>query len=82
MGLLLILSGEARASSWQVELLEDSVAQLMEVGSGKSTVVPRSTLPPQAREGDLLVNGQVDQRATAEAIRSLQQTRRRAFPER
>ncbi|WP_395831215.1 DUF3006 domain-containing protein [Archangium violaceum] len=44
----------------QVEVLEDEVAQVVPVGGGKAYVVPRSTLPPGAREGDVVREGRLD----------------------
>ena len=44
----------------QVELLEDGVAEVVDLESGRTAVVPRRTLPRGVEEGDVLVDGRVD----------------------
>jgi hypothetical protein len=52
----------------EVELLEDDVALLVDMKSGEDTEVPRALLPRGAHEGDVIVDGRVDQ-ALTEAFR-------------
>lgn len=82
LGVLMCVGAVARAETVQVELVEDEVAQVVLLDTGKAEVVPRGTLPAGAREGDVLVDGKRDAKATAKARRAVRQARSRAFPER
>lgn len=79
MGGLLMVSAVARAERVQVELLEDEVAQVVELESGKAKVVPRESLPKGTCEGDIVVDGKKDVKATAEARTAVKEARARAF---
>ncbi len=61
----------------QVELLEDEVAQLVPLGGGKAYVVPRTTLPPEVREGDVLRDGRLDAELGARLAREVAEWRAR-----
>jgi hypothetical protein len=45
------------AGPLQVELLEDDVAQVVHLDSGRAELIARSRLPAGIREGDVLVDG-------------------------
>ncbi|AKF80411.1 DUF3006 domain-containing protein [Myxococcus faecalis] len=60
----------------QVELLEDTRAQVVRLEGGRACVVERAALPADAREGDVVVDGRVEPEATA--LRVLEVARRRA----
>jgi len=61
----------------QVEVLEDEVAQVVPVGGGKARTVPRSTLPPEAREGDVVRDGRLDAELGARLAREVAEWRAR-----
>ncbi len=61
----------------QVEVLEDEVAQLVPLGGGKACVVPRATLPPEIREGDVLRDGRLDTELGARLAREVAEWRAR-----
>lgn len=61
----------------QVEVLEDEVAQVVPLGEGEAYTVPRSSLPPQAREGDVVRDGQVDVELGARLAREVMELRAR-----
>ena len=61
----------------QVELLEDEVAQLVPLGGGKAFVVPRTTLPPEVREGDVMRDGRLDAELGARLAREVAEWRAR-----
>ena len=61
----------------QVELLEDEVAQLVPLGGGEARVVPRATLPPEVREGDVLRDGRLDAELGARLAREVREWRAR-----
>jgi hypothetical protein len=63
----------------QVELLEDHVAQVVDVESQVPSVQARRALPADAREGDVVVDGKVSERLTARAREEVRQARARAF---
>lgn len=52
----------------EVELLEDNVAYVVDLESGEGAEVPRSSLPKNVHEGDVIVDGRVDP-AWTEALR-------------
>lgn len=61
----LLASGAATgAGRARVELLEDSVAEVVSLRTGAVSHVARKLLPEGAREGDVLVDGRIDLQAT------------------
>jgi hypothetical protein len=44
----------------EVEMLEDDVAYVVDLKTGDGVEVDCKSLPPRVREGDVIVNGQVD----------------------
>ena len=44
----------------QVELIEDQVAEVVDLDTGRTAVVPRKSLPRGVEEGDVLVDGRED----------------------
>lgn len=62
MALGLIGCGHAppQRAALQVDLLEDEVAQVVDLDTGRAGTVPRTALPLGTREGDVVVNGAVD----------------------
>ncbi|NVJ26776.1 MULTISPECIES: DUF3006 domain-containing protein [Myxococcus] len=60
----------------QVELLEDTRAQVVRLETGRACTVERSELPVDAREGDVVVDGRREPDATA--LRVLEVALRRA----
>jgi hypothetical protein len=73
MGMMTCGGGDAV----QVEVLEDEVAQVTPLGEGEAYTVPRSSLPPQAREGDVVRDGQVDVELGARLAREVMELRAR-----
>jgi hypothetical protein len=61
----------------QVEVLEDEVAQVVPLGGGPACTVPRSTLPPEAREGDVVREGRLDAETGARLAREVVEWRAR-----
>jgi hypothetical protein len=61
----------------QVEVLEDEVAQVVPVGGGQACTVPRSTLPPGVREGDVVRDGHLDTELGARLAREVAEWRAR-----
>jgi len=57
----------------QVELLEDELAQVVDLDTGKAGTVPRAALPRAAREGDVVVNGAVDPELTGALAREVRE---------
>ncbi|MEN9797761.1 MAG: hypothetical protein RL653_1457 [Pseudomonadota bacterium] len=58
----------------QVDVLEDDVARVVDLDTGRAGTVARGALPVGAREGDVVVNGAVDPvltEAMAREIRAL-----------
>ena len=68
------------ASGWpeQVELFEDGKAEVVSLRTAQTSVVPRRQLPAAAREGDVLVNGEVDAERTAAMVQRVQALQARA----
>ncbi|WP_342380170.1 DUF3006 domain-containing protein [Myxococcus stipitatus] len=60
----------------QVELLEDTRAQVVRLETGQACTVERAALPSEAREGDVVVDGRREPEATA--LRVLEMARKRA----
>ena len=68
-------AGVTVAWAEQVELLEDRQAEVVSLKTGRSTVVSRQRLPSGAREGDVIMNGEVDAvrtEAMSQRVRTLQ----------
>ena len=61
----------------QVEVLEEEVAQVVPLGGGEAFTVPRTALPPQAREGDVVREGRVDEELGARLAREVMELRAR-----
>jgi hypothetical protein len=61
----------------QVELLEDEVALVVPLGGGKAYTVPRATLPPGARGGDVVREGRLDAELGARLAREVAELRAR-----
>ncbi len=61
----------------RVEVLEEERAQVVEVGTGRARTVERPTLPPGAREGDVVVDGRLDPELRARLARELAEKRAR-----
>ena len=59
----------------QVELLEDTRARVVRTGSGQACTVERWTLPPGAREGDVVVDGRLDPERTEQLRREVARKR-------
>ena len=69
--------GSSSRSAYQVELVEDEVAQVVDLDSGRAKSVRREALPKGAKEGDVVVNGAVDEALSAELRREIEALRRR-----
>jgi len=61
----------------QVELLEEDVAQVVPLGGGRAFTVPRTSLPPQVREGDVVREGRLDAEPGVRLARELAEWRAR-----
>lgn len=59
-------------SAVQVELIEDEVAQVVDLDSGVERAVPRAALPRGVHEGDVIVDGALDPALTAELRRQVE----------
>jgi hypothetical protein len=77
LGLLGAVACGGASGAVQVEVLEDEVAQVVPVGGGKAYTVPRTTLPPEAREGDVVRNGRLDAEHGARLAREVAEWRAR-----
>lgn len=66
--------------NYQVDVLEEEVAALVELGTEKVTTVARHQLPTYVKEGDVLVDGCHSPELTAELRRQVEELRSR-FPE-
>lgn len=60
----------------QVELLEDTRAQVVRLETGQACTVERVALPSEVREGDVVVDGRREPEATA--LRVLEVAMKRA----
>ncbi len=63
--------------AWQVEVVEEERAQVVELETGKTRIVDRSTLPSGAREGDVVVDGRLDPELRARLAREVAEARPR-----
>ncbi|MDC0714334.1 DUF3006 domain-containing protein [Stigmatella sp. ncwal1] len=67
--------------AWQVEVMEDTRAQVVVLDTGQARTVDRSALPREAREGDVVVDGRLDPELRARMAREVAEIRaRRAVP--
>lgn len=57
--------------AYQVELLEDEVAQVVNPDSGKAATCKRKALPKGVKEGDVVVDGRIDRQLSAELKRQV-----------
>lgn len=64
-------------SAFQVEQLEDDVAQVVDLDSGRAGKLSRQSLPPKLKEGDVIVDGRIDGQLTAELRRQVEELHRR-----
>ncbi|MFL5322529.1 MAG: DUF3006 domain-containing protein [Myxococcaceae bacterium] len=60
-------------SAVQVELLEDEVAKVVDLDSGRESEIPRKLLPRGVNEGDVVVDGRIDRALTAELRRQVEE---------
>lgn len=74
----LILSCANAPGLWQVDVIEDHRAQLTSLASQGSCLAPRSSLPPETKEGDILRDGRVDVGRTVAARARVRGLQRRA----
>ena len=72
-----VIVGSGSRSAYQVELIEDEVAQVVDLESGRAKNVKRTQLPRGAKEGDIVVNGRVDEALSAELRREIEALRKR-----
>lgn len=66
-----------RVERVQVELLEGTRAQVVDLATGRARGLPRSALPSGAREGDLVVDGRLDPELTARQAAEVHERRAR-----
>lgn len=59
-------------SAYQVEKVEDDVAEVVDLDSGRAATVVRWRLPPGVKEGDVVVDGHIDGPLTAELRREVE----------
>jgi len=64
--------------AWQVEVVEEHKAQVVELGTRQARVVDRGALPPGAREGDVVVDGRLDPELRARLTREVAEQRARS----
>jgi hypothetical protein len=80
MSLVGMLGGVAcggAGGALQVEVLEDEVAQVVPLEGGRAYTVPRATLPPGVREGDVVREGRLDAELGARLAREVREWRAR-----
>jgi len=77
LGSLGVLACGGTGGAVQVEVMEDEVAQLVPMGGGEAYTVPRATLPPGAREGDVVRHGHLDAEWGARLAREVAELRAR-----
>lgn len=61
----------------EVDVLEDDAARVVSPATGRSWDVPRSSLPPGVKEGDVVVDGRVDPALTAALRTDVERARER-----
>jgi hypothetical protein len=62
-------------SAVQVELLEDSRAQVVRLDTGQACTVERAALPVGVREGDVVVDGRLEPERTARRVEEVARKR-------
>jgi hypothetical protein len=73
--------GAGQGEAWQVDVLEEKRARVVELGSGRARTVDRGSLPSGTREGDVVVDGRLDPELRARLTREVAEARaRRAVP--
>ncbi|HEX8699379.1 MAG TPA: DUF3006 domain-containing protein [Myxococcaceae bacterium] len=70
-------AGQLSGPAWQVEVVEEHQAQVVEVGTLRARVVDRTALPAGAREGDVVVDGRLDPELRARLTREVAEQRAR-----
>jgi electron transfer flavoprotein alpha/beta subunit len=70
-------AGQSPGQAWQVEVVEEQRAQVVELGTRQARVVERSALPAGAREGDVVVDGRLDPELRARLAREVAEQRAR-----
>jgi len=70
-------TGQLPGQAWQVEVVEEHKAQVVEVRTRRAQVVDREALPPGAREGDVVVDGRLDPELRARLAREVAEQRAR-----
>ncbi|MBN1207469.1 MAG: DUF3006 domain-containing protein [Myxococcaceae bacterium] len=74
-------AGQGSGEAWQVDVVEEERARVVELGSGRARTVDRGTLPAGTREGDVVVDGRLDPELRARLTREVAEARaRRAVP--
>ncbi|MDY7228983.1 DUF3006 domain-containing protein [Hyalangium rubrum] len=63
--------------AWQVEVMEETRAQVVEPETGKARQLDRAALPPGTREGDVVVDGRLDPELRARLAREVEEKRGR-----
>lgn len=69
--------GCGSGQAWQVEVVEETRAQVVEVETGRARTVERAALPPGAREGDVVVDGRLDPELRARLAAEVAEVRAR-----
>lgn len=59
----------------QVELLEETRAQVVRLDTGQACTVERWALPAGVREGDVVVDGRLEPERTAQRVREVARKR-------
>jgi hypothetical protein len=62
-------------STVQVELLEETRAQVVRLDTGQACTVERWALPAGVREGDVVVDGRLEPERTARRVREVARKR-------
>lgn len=70
-------AGQGSGQAWQVEVVDEQRAQVVELGTGQVRYTDRSALPPGAREGDVVVDGRLDPELRARLAREVAEKRAR-----
>lgn len=70
-------TGQGSGQAWQVDVLEEERARVLELGSGKTRTMDRGALPAGTREGDVVVDGRLDPELRARLTREVAETRAR-----
>ena len=70
-------AGPGSGPGVQVDVVEDTRARVVELGTGKARTVDRASLPAGAREGDVVVDGRLDPALRAQLTREVAELRAR-----